>query len=206
MSSSLRILRRARRSATDLFAVMSFLLGTATCVLWVRSYFVHDHMSWWNQLPTGENYTWTEISSLGVMSINYHHSIRIPPLRPSEAPKLTRPYPRVEWDRIQVERGQAAQFLKNLVVFRIYRKPQTNLEEIKPDFPRDSLPIMSGSYSLSAGVRIPHWAIAIPALCWPVVRLRRRLRMRRKQADRCIVCGYDLRATPLRCPECGTEP
>ena len=44
--------------------------------------------------------------------------------------------------------------------------------------------------------------ILLPGL-WLAGRYRRR---RRERSGHCAVCGYDLRATPERCPECGAVP
>ena len=52
---------------------------------------------------------------------------------------------------------------------------------------------------------IPYWAVALPlaaAAGWGWWAGRRR--SRREVAGRCLRCGYDLRASGERCPECGT--
>ena len=49
----------------------------------------------------------------------------------------------------------------------------------------------------------PHWFVVLAFTALPAYRLARRMR-RRPQPGHCPTCGYDLRATPDRCPECGT--
>ncbi|MDB5171994.1 MAG: hypothetical protein JWN51_767 [Phycisphaerales bacterium] len=54
-------------------------------------------------------------------------------------------------------------------------------------------------------VGAPHWSIAsilsLLPLCWTAARWRR---LQRRVHGLCPGCGYDLRATADRCPECGT--
>jgi len=56
-------------------------------------------------------------------------------------------------------------------------------------------------------ISVPLWYISIITgilpIRWEYVRRRRSIRNRE---NRCQKCGYDLRASPDRCPECGTVP
>jgi hypothetical protein len=60
-------------------------------------------------------------------------------------------------------------------------------------------------------IRFPHWFAAAvsgagvwPWLGWVVFRHRRD--RRRNRAGLCPQCGYDIRANPAKCSECGHEP
>jgi len=64
-----------------------------------------------------------------------------------------------------------------------------------------------GDRSMLWNLVVPHWLVAtaavIPFLIWLPI-LHRALRARKRQRQGfCPKCGYDLRATPDRCPECG---
>ena len=62
------------------------------------------------------------------------------------------------------------------------------------------------------GIAAPCWFLVAIALLAPVAalavrlvaRFTRRRGQRRQSTGLCRHCGYDLRATPDRCPECGT--
>ncbi len=55
----------------------------------------------------------------------------------------------------------------------------------------------------STAVDVPLWVPLLAGTLLPAGRLRRGWASRRRAAATCRGCGYDLRASPARCPECG---
>jgi hypothetical protein len=54
-------------------------------------------------------------------------------------------------------------------------------------------------------IDLPHWALDLVTLVLPSAWYHRHWRHWKRMNERsCVRCGYDLRATPDRCPECGT--
>ena len=83
------------------------------------------------------------------------------------------------------------------------------------DVTADVLGVATGGHGDATGrvwwVRVPYWspagAFAAPVLLLGVARRWARVRAGRARArGACPGCDYDLRATPDRCPECGTAP
>ena len=52
---------------------------------------------------------------------------------------------------------------------------------------------------------VPYWMLLVTAIALPAYRLAHWF-ARSRLVGMCPVCGYDLRATPDRCPECGHVP
>ena len=55
----------------------------------------------------------------------------------------------------------------------------------------------------------PSWMATILLGCYPALVFVKRRRLRsakhRRKRGLCVTCGYDLRGSPGRCPECGNE-
>jgi hypothetical protein len=55
-------------------------------------------------------------------------------------------------------------------------------------------------------VVVPYWVLVVLFSIWPAIwGVMGWKRRRRFSAGRCQNCGYDVRASPKKCPECGSE-
>ena len=64
-----------------------------------------------------------------------------------------------------------------------------------------------GRFMFVRSLQIPYWLPALIFACAPALAIARRFQQfSTTRKGLCRRCGYDLRATPKRCPECGEVP
>ena len=174
----------ARRLLT-LLTVLSLLLCVAVCVLWVRSYFVGDTVRHSRiQLVGGWN-----VGELIIQTSSGRGGVEFHTDRVVHDP---------EYYRLWRTRDEGWEYARQSPRAVAYGSVLSiwNYAGFGHASARRS------THAVAHWVRAPYWFPALALALAPGRRLWRRLR-RRPAAGCCPACGYDLRATPDRCPECG---
>jgi hypothetical protein len=177
-----------RRRLFTIFGALSFVLSLAVCALWARSYWHYDQITHYYDYRDSILYEWYLRSVLGEIHFN----------RNSSGP----------WEP-DLELGERWRYDSNDT-----HPTQTLLAlHAQPDSNKESVLFLGFGYfrAESRGgelvIAVPHWSLALLFSILPAFHLLVALRSRRRhRAGLCRRCGYDLRATPDDCPECGAVP
>ena len=179
-------------------SVLSLILCVATVVLWARSYRAYHG----GYFATGESLLFAESyhgfvrfahMDAGDLSSNYKSTLEAPTYR-RQSGKVRTPWlsdfptgtPR--WDETFVD---ASPFVWRHLGIAIGRG-----QILAPSSTWTPIPIVV--------VQVPDWLLTTVFALLPISWLwRRAIRVRSARSSLCASCGYDLRATPDRCPECG---
>jgi hypothetical protein len=204
-------LSRCLRVLLDVAAVASLLLAVGVGVLWVRgrdSCEVIRHVRWWEEGGRGVLRWYAVESSAGGVAI----------YRASLTPVAPRPDGRLVSEGWRVNRvvGLKEYPVLHLPYKGVHDDPAAGLRGYNGrwrgfQFAR-SVASSVGGYTREERTHLtmPCWAWLVAFTALPAARAvafaRRRRRERSARAGLCPACGYDLRATPARCPECGRQP
>ncbi len=177
-------MRRFLRWAFNFAAAVSALLCTAAFATWIHSYGRVDGITWADWGSRGEIpvlRTWSLIADNGRMSLIRQ---KFDSLSGAE---------RLFYSRDELPSG-------------------FNYEGYRGLWPTDGRSFAFWREKWDGGsrddARCPAWFIAALTAALPMIRVPWLVRLAkaraRRKAGSCPICGYDLRATPDRCPECGT--
>jgi hypothetical protein len=193
---------RLRRRLFTFLSAASLLLCLGVCALWVRERRAADVFHWqtadestftWRggnvcagQVGIYVSWQWYRFSSPGQATVR------------GQATRKVQPY---TFKRVGPQPNPFADYgsLWNRIGFGRFSFP-----------PRQERAADGGVYSYTFdSLHVPYWAMVVVFLAGGVPSVRWLIRSRRRSQwslhQRCPDCGYDLRATPDCCPECGRE-
>ena len=165
-----------KRRLFNLMTAASLALCLATAGLWVRAHWTRDLI----QFPNRRHCVGTDVGeiSIHVSSRPYWAGIPYQALPPAPRSRETIWFPRHETFQV----GESYSGLGFVYMFHDQASPAPGVRITQ--------------------VTVPLWFPVLLLSVAPAVWQRRRLN--RHEPGQCKVCGYDLRATPDRCPECGS--
>jgi hypothetical protein len=176
--------KRLRHILFTGLTVVSLLLGAATLWLWVRSYGRIDRFDY---VKAPALYTANTACGHFDIELDNNAGYAIPEQGLTWTP----------WSGPQGARDQ------RMVIATIGTRFPRRMHFLGFTWgpPRGSQYVITGRFwsLLLAASLLPGWRLASFGY-------RRRLILRRMDSGACVVCGYDLRATRDRCPECGAAP
>jgi hypothetical protein len=200
-----------RRRLLNLLTTLSLLLCVAAGVLWVRSYWNYDAVTFrWNP-DAGPGHT---SSGLAVRGSSHPGRIWLYVLRVADADGAF-------WQNevfvnggdgsYTAGDGAAAIEIASLhYIERMGERPRWftwQRSAHAPTFRARG----TAARTVDLSIAVPHWAVLVLTAALPLARWRAirsgvcQIWRGRSVTGRCVQCGYDLRATPERCPECGRQ-
>jgi hypothetical protein len=203
-----------RRRLFTLLSAVSLLLGLAVAGLWARSYHRSDSVLWGRALgPNAPERTIQLYSGRGGLMVSSVEATwlygRVPSM-PDDRHFVHRSEDDPEPPEY-VQPGAAFDYRHQAWGFGADRFTSHLFLDLGTDHVLNSGafygPSTLSSSSTISRVYFPHWFVVAPASVLPALWLRRCRRERRGRvraaSGLCRGCGYDLRASPGRCPECG---
>lgn len=193
-------LQSMRRRVTPIISALSLLLGLATCVLWLRASTSFDEIA----IPCCGGHLVRLINDrwgIWIGWIGQWNGFTDARLYSSPAGGPTRGV----WIEItepgREHRWGAGAYDQSLLPRGSYGIAPAEVEE-------GGLAIWNSKGPLPfKDVTLPRWMVLAAAMLLPSMSagrsIRGLIRRRRSRQGCCAACGYDLRATPARCPECG---
>ena len=183
---------RLVRLATSTLIAASLLIVVAACTSWYRGrrvaerFHVEDGRGHSLRLSSHPNRIWLEYGSV----------------RKAQATRACAYYEHARWGAPQP--GISARMLADLAARYPGRSFSIGPAQPPPPPAHTYWGLAAERTATHVRVSVPTWWLLSFALP-PAIRLTRWARSRRhRHAGFCHTCGYDLRASPDRCPECGT--
>ncbi len=215
-------MRRLGRWTLDMLTVLSLVMCVATAALWTRSLRLLDDVYFYSRNGS----LWHISNDRGQVDLdrvqNFPDGDPLAWFTIAQSQPMTRQVPEVLWtDRDSLDSRFGITFLRGKVnVLRVYPggparwRGRAGQDDAFLAWLEKHGGIWAG---LSPGtgplgyawLSVPHWLLMTIFALLPATRSARFTlsvvqRRHRHSRSKCSNCGYDLRATPDRCPECGT--